>query len=151
MNERAADARARRRLDEGVEVFLVAVDAAGRQKAYEVDSALRLRFREGVPKHFVRRERSVRYGKVDARQILVDDAPRAEVQMPHLAVPHLSRRETHDLATRGEGRLGVAGRERVHDGRPRERHGVPLTLRVQPPAVEDDEPDKGRSRPSRSR
>jgi hypothetical protein len=126
--------------DHRVQVPLVAVDAARRKEPDEVERAIPLpRVREGSLEDGVLRERSVLHGAVDAREVLVDDPPGAQVQVPHLGVPHLSLREADGFAAGGERGAGVFGEEAVHDRGARLAHGIALGPGVQPPAVEHDQ------------
>ena len=83
-----------------VEVFFVAVHAAWRNEAEEVQCAARLlRTRDGMEQRLVLEERTVGNRLRDARELLVDDASCADVRMPDFGVAHLPVRQA-DVLTR---------------------------------------------------
>ena len=84
-------------------------------------------------------QRAVGDRLVDPGQVLGDDRPRAEVQVPDLGVAHLPVGQP-DAAPAGlELRVGVCGPQLVEHRRLRERDGVARPGLGQPPAVEDHE------------
>src|SRR6185503_1991257 len=76
---------------------------------------------------------------VDSREVLVDDPPRAEVQVTHLGIPHLPLGESDRFPAGRERGARVAREERVHDRRARKSDGVSFRSWIEAPAVEDDE------------
>ena len=91
------------------------------------------------PRAGVVEERAVGDGPVDAGQVLVDDAPRAQGQMTHLGVAHDARRQTHGLAARLQKHVRILAPQRIPYRRVGQRDGVARAGgRVAPP-VEDDE------------
>ncbi len=82
--------------DQRHQVAVVGVDAAGSDEADQVErpcrlSSARARCDEGRALE----EAAVGDRGIDARQVLQDRAPGAEVQVPDLGVAHLARREPH--------------------------------------------------------
>ena len=78
------------------EKVLVPMHAPGGQQADEMQHAVIL---DGPAadreQHGVGSEAAILDGARDARKLLVDDASRAQVHMPHLGVAHLRRRQSH--------------------------------------------------------
>ncbi len=62
---------------------------------------------------------------VDARQVLLDDRARAEVEVPDLAVAHLALGQPDGPAAGGQLRVRIARPEVVEDGRLGERDALP--------------------------
>src|SRR4029079_3592671 len=78
----------------------------------------------------------------DAHDVLIDDAPRADVQMPHLGVPHLPFRQP-DREARGVERGPRAVAEEGGEARfLRRGDGVVLGFAAAAEAIEDDENDE---------
>ena len=76
---------------------------------------------------------------VDADEVLVENAARADRQVADLGVAHLPGREAYCLAGSLERGVWVLGPEAVEDGRVRQLDRVPRARRRAAPAVEDDE------------
>ncbi len=118
----------------------VRVDAAVRDEPEQVHvAAARPRARERGDERLVLVDRAARDGAVHALEILVEDAARADRQVPDLRVAHLARRQPDRLARRLERRVRVRPPKPVEHRRPRELDGVPRPGRRAAPAVEDDE------------
>ncbi len=96
----------------------------------------------------VARERPVGHRIADAHQVLGDDAPRADVEMPDLGVAHLPLGQPDGTAGGDQRGVRIALPERVEDGRPRERHGVPGPVGRETEAVEHDERDGSGHQPA---
>src|SRR5438874_708819 len=77
--------------------------------------------------------------RVNACDLLVDDPPRADVQVADFGISHQPVRQAHALARGVDERPGILLQEPRVIRRPRQRDGVGLALRAIPPAVEDDE------------
>src|SRR5207248_9561135 len=77
--------------------------------------------------------------RVNARDLLVDNPPRADVQVADLGIAHQAVGQAHALARGVNERPGVLLQEFGIAGRPRQRDGVRFALRAIAPAVEDDE------------
>ena len=88
-------------------------------------------------------QRAVGDRLVDAREVLLDDGARAEVQMADLAVAHLPVRQADRAAARDERRVRIARPEVVEHRGLGERDGVPRAVGGETPAVEDDEDRRG--------
>ena len=87
-------------------------------------------------------ERAVPDRDVHAHQVLEEDAPGADRQVPDLGVPHLPGRQPDGLARGRELRVREALQERVEDGRVGELDRVSRAAAARAPAVEDDERDE---------
>ena len=138
VGERVDPGVRRREGKQGAQVVEVRVDAAAGDEPEEVDAAAA---RERRLQDRVRGQRAVGDGAVDAQQILVEPPPGADRQVPDLRVPHLPRRQPRRLARGLEGRVRVAGEERVEDRRLRERDRVAGAGRGAAPPVGDHECD----------
>jgi len=80
---------------------------------------------------------------VDACDVLVDDAPRADVHVADLAVAHLSRRQT-DVALGGiDAGVRPGAEQAVEVGGAGQRHGVVVARLATAEAVEDDQQGRG--------
>ncbi len=141
MDDEVGDAEVRPHADEGPHVLGARVHAAVGDQPDEVDA---LGAGEGSSQHLVLRQRAVGDRLVDAREVLVDDRARTEVEVADLAVAHLPVRQPDRAAARGERRVRVALPEVVEDRRLGERDRVARAVRRQAPAVEDDEDRRGK-------
>ena len=127
-----------------VEVLFVAVHAARRNEAEEVQCAARLlRTHDGMEQRLVLEERTVGDRLRDARELLVDDASCADVRMPDLGVAHLPVRQADVLTRCLQLGMRVFCREAVQNGRLSNGDGVRRVFRVaDSPAIHDDERDR---------
>jgi len=146
VNGDAAHSGALAEIERRKEMVNVAVDAAVREEAGDVKRAPAvIEARDEIAQRAAREELARRDLAIDPHDVLVDDAAGADVEVPDLAVPHLSRREPDGLAGRVERRHRAGAREAIHHGRAREFHGIGLAFFAQTPAVENDEDrDAGR-------
>ena len=100
----------------------------------------------------VGRQLAVGDGFGDAGQVLVNDAPRAQVEVPDLGVAHLAVRQAHVEPAGAQAARGVFLHHLVSEGRtPQDRRvavafGVLGRVRVDAPAVADDENNRRRHR-----
>src|SRR5205823_3627783 len=94
---------------------------------------------EGV----VLEDRAARDRAVHALEVLVEDPPGSDRQVPDLRVAHLPRRQADGLSGGLEGRVRICAPEPVEHGRVRELDRVPRAGRGAAPAVEDDERYEG--------
>ena len=116
------------------------VDAALRDEAEQMDGAAALLGPlERSHERRVLEERAVADGGVHALQVLEEDPPGADRQMPDLGVAHLPGREADRLTGCRERRVRELAPEPVEDRRARQLDGVAGTGRSAAPAVEDDE------------
>src|SRR4029079_7402976 len=116
------------------------VDAALRDEAEQMHGPAAFpRALERRHQRTVLEERAVADGGVHALQILEEDPPGADRQVPDLGVAHLPGREPARLTGCRKRRVRKLAPEPVEDRRPRELHGVAGTGRSAAPAVEDDE------------
>src|SRR5262245_28839731 len=84
-------------------------------------------------------ERAVLDRVVHTHQVLEQDAPGADRQVPDLRVPHLPVREADRLSRGLQRGVRVLAPQPVEDGRLRELDRVPRPGRGQPPPIEDDQ------------
>ncbi len=123
-----------------LQVVEVRMDAAVRDEPEQVDVPAPLACaRERADERLVREEAAVADRAVDALEVHVDDAARADRQVPDLRVPHLAGREPDRLAARLQRRVRVLPPEPVEHRRRRELDRVPGAGRRAAPPVEDDE------------
>ena len=95
------DIMLRGKLQQGKDVFLVVVHAAGRQQPHDMDrTASPRRSFQGVLQHPVFEERPVLYRLGDAGELLVNDASRSDIHMACFRVAHLSGGQSHVHAGR---------------------------------------------------
>ena len=90
------------------EVMLMAVHAAVRDKAKKVEPVPPC-FGKSLLQHGILLKGALADGFVNASKILIDDAARAEIEVPDFAIPHLSRRQADVLATGANGATRVGG------------------------------------------
>ena len=87
-------------------------------------------------------------GFVDAREVLVNDAAGAEVEVADFGIAHLAYRQTDIEAARGEAALRIGGVEVIVKGRLREQRRIAIgfrllaTVGIDAPTVADDENDR---------
>ena len=81
-------------------------------------------------------------GAVHALEVLVEDAPAPDREVPDLRVPHLARREPDGLARGDERRVRVVVPQPVEGRRGGELDGIAGAGRRAAPSVEDDEDDE---------
>ena len=125
---------------QGMEVGLLAVDAALAHQSHEMQPTSGFTgLGEGLEQGGLGSHGPIRHRPVDAQQVLVDRAPRADVQVPHLAVAHLPVRKAHHLAMRGQPCMGVSGQETVKMRGLRHMYRVVAIRGTDSPSIEDDE------------
>ncbi len=93
---------------------------------------------EKRPERPVGGETPVCNGRVDPRIFLVNDSAGPEVEMPHLAVTHLSFGQPDGKAAGRKGGGWVVAAEPVDRGGVRLGHGVEIGIRSDTPAVHND-------------
>ena len=107
--------------------------------------ALAFRFLEGLDEHGHLREFAIADALVDASEVLIDDAARAEVQVTDFAVAHLAFGQPHVLAAGADGAARIRGIKMIMERRLREQRGIAVglslsfTAGIDAPAVADDE------------
>jgi hypothetical protein len=142
VDEDARHLAPRRHVDERVQVSLMAVDAA---VGHEADEVQRVQpARDAIHRGDERvadEEVGVADAFIDPREVLVNDAAGAHVQVADFGVAHLPGGQADGLARRDELRVRIAAHQLVVDRRPGHRDGVVLALGADAPAVEDDEGD----------
>ena len=87
-------------------------------------------------------DRTIGTSHVDAAELLVHDAPGADIEMTHLGVSHLALRQANVGAACPQGRFGACGKELVDIGLVGERDGVAGARLRQPKAIHDCEQDR---------
>ena len=121
----------------------VAVHAAVGDEAQQVQrGASSHRLRERVLEHAVGEERAILDGLGDAREVLVNDAAGADVQVPDLGVAHLARRQPHGRPRGLKRAVRVRGQQTVERGGTRLADGIAGTVRGYSPAVHDHQHDR---------
>jgi len=123
------------------------MDAAVADEAQQVQAAL-APARHQVDEQRLLEELPAHDRRVNAGDLLVDDPPRADVQVADLGIAHQAAGQAHALARGVDERRGILPQEPRVIRRPRQRNGVRLTLRAVAPAVEDDEDNRFGSRHS---
>ena len=143
MHDHLRGAFAARHLQACLEMSHVAVHAAVGDESQKMHrGAAPDGLGEGVLEHAVHEERAVLDGLGDARQVLVDDAAGTDVQVPHLGVAHLARRQPHGRARGVERAVRVRGAQTVERGRARQADSVAGTIGRLTPAVHDHQHDR---------
>ena len=142
--DRDRQAGAPPQLNRGEQVRIERVDPAGADQAHQVQravlaSSLRAQLHQRLQLIELSRLDALR----DAHDVLRHHPARAEVQVPDLAVAHLSRGESHRQARRLEQRARGPLPQAVPDRRRAELDGVAVPAGTEPPAVEDDQDDRG--------
>ena len=126
--------------EQGMQVILLTVNTAAAHQAHEVQSpAFFLGRRQRFLQDRLGGDGPVRHGAVDPEQVLVDDAPGADVEVPHFAVAHLAFGQAHGLTVGGQGGVGMLVHQPIETGRGGHMHGVVGIGLSDAPAVEDDE------------
>ena len=116
----------------------MAVDAAVGQQAHQVDRAVPLLCpADGLQQDGIFKEIAVPDGFCDAGQLLIDHPACADVGVAHLAVAHLSLRQTHRQAGAFQQGMGAACKQPVQNRRPRCGDRVGRAGRRLAPAVQD--------------
>ena len=129
-----------RHLEEHVEMVFVGVDGTFADESHDVEgAAIFFDARHGIDEGFVFEKRSVLDGERDAREVLVDDAPRADCHVSHLAVSRGIPGEADGDAGRLKGGHRVVFVEFIDNREMRFANGVALSVTAQSPSVEDDE------------
>ena len=96
MDVDARDAPGRRQRHHRGQLALMAVHAARRQEAHDMQrTAAGHRGGDGRGQHWIAREFARGDRMVDAREVLVDDATGADVEMTDLRVAHLALGQAH--------------------------------------------------------
>ena len=90
------------------------MDTTARDGPAQMDALAAL---EGAPQGLVLEELARFDGLVHPHEILEEDAPRADREVPDLGVAHLTRRQADGLARRLEPRMRKLAPQPVEDGR----------------------------------
>src|SRR5581483_6766890 len=141
VHDEVRHALARGELDARLDVLPPGVDAAVGDQPHEMETTARPRAggcTRGLEDAIVE-EAAVGDRVVDARQVLLDDRAGAQVEMPHLGVPHLAVGQADVAAAGREGAMGEAAPELVEHRRVGLADGVSGPRGREPEAVEDDQ------------
>ena len=121
-------------------VLFVAVHAAGRKQSHHMQRAVARRYRvAGFAEFAIFEKRTIRNRRVDAGQILIDDAASADVHVPDFGVAHLSIRQADKLALGVHQRVWAVGEQAPPVRRIRLGDRVVGGLLAMAPAVEDQQ------------
>ena len=138
----ARHAAARGEVEHGEDVRLVAVHAAGRDEAKQVERAIgRLGRVAGLHERGVVEETAVGDRGVDAGEVLVDDAARTDVHVADFGIAHLPVRQTDELPVRLHQRVRIFAQHAppVRQVGPGDR--VVRGVVAMAPAIEDEQED----------
>jgi hypothetical protein len=123
-----------------IQVFLMRVNAAIGDQTDQMQGATRLAgVLEAGLDLFVVLERVVGHHAVNARNVHLHNAARANVQVAHFAVAHLPARQTDKLFRCLDQRVGIFAQKRVVGGLCGQCNGVVFSLRTISPSIEDGE------------
>ena len=138
VHERILDAVPSGDVHQGEQVIQAAVHAAVTGQSHQVH-ALAVGLGVLVGRHHlgVLQDAAVLAGTVNLHQVLIHDAPGADVQVAHLAVAHLSVGQSHVLAAGQQLRVGISLFQIVQIGRRSLINHVALTAVSDAPSVED--------------
>ena len=138
MHEDARQLLLRRQPQQRVQMPLMRVHAAIGQQPDQVQrAALLLRRSHRRQQRRVRKEAAVHDRRVDARHVHAHNAPRAKVQMPHLAVAHLPVRQPDKVVARPQQRVGKIAQQPVINRLARQCDRIAVRLRAEAPAVKN--------------
>ena len=127
-------------VQQGKEVFDVAVDAAVRQQAHEVQGLVVFaRFIHGPDERFLAQQFTGFDIPGNLHQLLVDDTPGADVEMTHLRVAHLSGGQPHVRSGSRQLGVGIDAHEAVKVGGSGFQNGVAKGVGIDPKAIHDNQ------------
>ena len=86
-------------------------------------------------------EAAVFNGSIDAGEVLVDDAPRAQVHVPDFGIAHLPVRQAHMTAFGMDQRMRRGGQQSVPVGQLGLGQRIVFGLVSMPPAIQDQQDD----------
>ena len=128
--------------DHREDVVLVAVHATRREQAEHVQgAAARLRRRAGREQGFVARKAAIGNRRIDAGEILVDDAARTDVHVADFGIAHLPVRQSDMQAMGVDQGVRTVAQQGVPVRQPRLRKRVVRGLFAMAPAIEDQQQD----------
>ncbi len=90
----------------------------------------------------MREEFAILDHQVDARDVHVNDAAGADVEMPDFAVAHLPLGQADERPAGVDQRVGIFAQQAVVGRLARQRDGVGLGFGAVSPAIEDDENER---------
>ena len=121
----------------------VAVNAVGRDETDEMERvAVVLTACHRIDERRLFEEITVTDALVDARQVLIDDTPRAHRDVPDFRISHLPLRKSDVFARCLERRVRKTVEQLEVGRRSRQFDGVAFALFAQTPAVEDDKNER---------
>src|SRR5579871_511640 len=128
-------------------MLLLRMDASVRNKPEQMQPPLSgPRMFHGIEQYGMLKQLPVLDQQVDARDIHVHDAPRADIQVPDFAVPHLPFGQSDERPAGMDQRVGILPQQPVIRWFARKRDGVGFGFGPIPPAVENDEYEWFRTR-----
>ena len=146
VHEDAVHAVLLRHLQQRVEMRLLRMHAAvGKQSEQMQPPLAGARMLHGIEQHGMREEFAVLDHQIDARDVHVHDAPRADVEVPDFAVAHLPFGQSDERPAGVNERVGILAQQPVVGRLARERDGVGFGFGTVSPAVEDDENERFRT------
>ena len=129
-----------RRIDQGMQVRLLAVHATPRHQPHQMQPLAGLRgLFQSVHQHGLLRKGTVGHSPVDAKQVLVHHAPCADVHVPDFAVAHLAIWKAHMLSVRPKCCVRNTCVQAVHIGRFRHFNRVVAIGLSETPTIQDDQ------------
>src|SRR5579872_1826658 len=105
----------------------------------------RARVLHGFEQHRVLEQIAVLDHQIDARDVHMHDAARADVQMPDLAVPHLPLREADERPAGVDERVRIFPKQSVVGWFPGEGNCVGFRLSAVSPAIKNDKNERFRT------
>ena len=127
-------------------MLLPRVHAAVRHEPEQMQlAASHARVLHGIDQHGMRKKLAVLNHQIDARDIHVHDAPRADVEVPNLAVPHLAFGQPNKRPRSVNQRVGIVAQQPVVSRLARKCNGVAFGFSAISPAVEDDKDERFRA------
>ena len=122
------------------QVILVCMHAARRREPHQMaDPAALPQGRDHVRQQRIARQRSVREGGVDPRQVRHRDAPGAEVHVADFGVAHLPLRQADEALRRIDQTLRASRDQAIEVRRAGIEDGIVPGIGTEPPAVENAE------------
>ena len=145
VDEDVGHARVVRGFDERDEVILVAVHAAIGDEAEQMEARAFAPCAKACLEHRVAGEVAFGHRFIDAREILVNDAAGAEIEVADFGVAHLAFRQADVEAAGAEGGVRVRGVEAIVERRVGEQRGVAVfhgmfaAAGIDAPAIANDQ------------
>ena len=145
MHDKIADIRLFCGPTQRIEVGLLGVNPSLGNQSHEMQSDTRCAgyFERTLQRGFLL-EGPICYSPINAQQVLVHDASRSNVHVPHFAVAHLSFWQAHMLTVRPQGGVGRVAKQTVHKRRVGCRDGIGVVIVSNAPTIKNDQGTSGR-------